>query len=84
MPTLVDAATDRRLRAWQVRLLTHLAFRLSATEFRPLKQFAVGKAVGLDQANVSRCLNRLTELGYLQRQVGTEGTQYRLTGELLD
>lgn len=69
---LQAAACDRRLTGWQLRVLVYLSEEIS-TEPRPVKQAAVAHALRMSSGMVSRAIQRLVRLGYLDRGV-TAGT----------
>jgi DNA-binding MarR family transcriptional regulator len=56
-----------------LRLFLHVAPELSVNEFRPIKQTAISRALGIAQQQVSKILDSLCDEGLLERGE-SEGT----------
>jgi predicted transcriptional regulator len=67
-PLLVVAARDRvHVTDFEYRVLTLAVPFLNEVDARELKAEIIASTLGVDRSNVSRCLKRLTEVGFLIR-----------------
>jgi len=79
-PSVLAAASDRRLRGEDLRILIILHTELDIIASRPLKRMWLASRCQMREVNVSRGLRRLVVLGYLERGAASPGIHtYRLT-----
>jgi DNA-binding MarR family transcriptional regulator len=79
VPTL--PATLRVLSATprDFHVLSSLRYYLNGSDYTPLKQVALGRALGLSQPAISMSLRRLRKRGYLEVCLLDDRRAYRLT-----
>jgi predicted transcriptional regulator len=80
LPSLSTAVQDGQLSAVDLKVLLALAMELHPTEWRPVKEAALRRAVHLGRTRLYQALRVLVTRGYLERQIGGPGhvSQYRL------
>jgi hypothetical protein len=80
LPSLAQAVTDPRVAPLDLKVLLALALELDTQEFRPVKELALRRSLGMGRTRLYQGLVMLVGLHYLERRAGAPGQvwEYRL------